>query len=75
MTPWVVMASPVRRAARAAARWTRSSSAETHGLSVPISPMIPGRIAGPGHARPSISATSSSARSSTVRRSMRASAG
>ena len=42
-TPWVVTASPVRRAARAAARWTRSSSAETHGLSVPISPMIPGR--------------------------------
>ena len=42
-TPWVVMASPVRRAARAAARWTRSSAGETHGLSVPISPMIPGR--------------------------------
>ena len=42
-TAWVVMARPVRRAARAAARWTRSSRAETHGLSVPISPMIPGR--------------------------------
>ena len=42
-TPWVVIASPVRRDARAAARWTRSSAGETHGLSVPISPMIPGR--------------------------------
>ena len=42
-TPWVVIARPVRRAARAAARWTRSSGGETHGLSVPISPMIPGR--------------------------------
>ena len=43
-TAWVVTASPVRRAARAAARWTRSSTADSHGLSVPISPMIPGRI-------------------------------
>ena len=43
-TAWVVIASPVRRAARAAARWTRSSWAESHGLSVPISPMIPARI-------------------------------
>jgi hypothetical protein len=43
-TAWVVIASPVRRAARAAARWTRSSRGEIHGLSVPISPMIPGRI-------------------------------
>ena len=34
---------PVSRAARAAARCTRSSWALTHGLSVPISPMIPGR--------------------------------
>ena len=42
-TAWVVIARPVRRAARAAARWTRSSRAESHGLSVPISPMIPGR--------------------------------
>ena len=42
-TAWVVIARPVRRAARAAARWTRSSCADTHGLSVPISPMIPGR--------------------------------
>ena len=40
---WVVIASPVRRAARAAARWTRSSAADSHGLSVPISPMMPGR--------------------------------
>ena len=37
-----MIARPVRFAARAAARWTRSSAAETHGLSVPISPMIPG---------------------------------
>ncbi len=44
-----MIARPVRRAARAAARWTRSSRAETHGLSVPISPMIPGRIAGLPH--------------------------
>ena len=43
ITAWVVIARPVRRAARAAARWTRSSAGETHGLSVPISPMIPGR--------------------------------
>ena len=42
-TQWVVIASPVRRAALAAARWTRSSCAEIHGLSVPISPMMPGR--------------------------------
>ena len=42
-TAWVVMARPVRRAARAAARWTRSSAGDTHGLSVPISPMMPGR--------------------------------
>ena len=42
-TAWVVIASPVARDARAAARWTRSSDGETHGLSVPISPMIPGR--------------------------------
>ncbi len=61
-TPWVVMARPVRRAARAAARWTRSSCAETHGLSVPISPMMPGRT--PLSPTPSVaSATSSSARS------------
>ncbi len=39
-----MIAIPVRTAARAAARWTRSSLALTHGLSVPISPMIPGRI-------------------------------
>ena len=37
---------PVSRAARAAARCTRSSRALTHGLSVPISPMIPGRTPG-----------------------------
>ena len=43
---WVVIARPVRFAARAAARWTRSSAADTHGLSVPISPMIPGDHAG-----------------------------
>ena len=68
-TAWVVIARPVRRAARAAARWTRSSRAETHGLSVPISPMIPGRI--PVSPTPSVaSRTSSSARSSTERRSI-----
>jgi hypothetical protein len=67
-----VMARPVRREARAAARWTRSSSAETHGLSVPISPMMPGRM--PVSSTPSVaSRTSSSARSSTERRSIRAS--
>ena len=43
-TPWVVIAMPVCFDARAAARWTRSSRALTHGLSVPISPMIPGRM-------------------------------
>src|SRR5215213_11293967 len=31
-TEWVVIARPVRRDARAAARWTRSSWAESHGL-------------------------------------------
>ena len=42
MTEWVLIERPLRLAARAAARWTRSSAADTHGLSVPISPMIPG---------------------------------
>ena len=42
-TPCVVMANPVRRDARAAARCTRSSWAVSQGLSVPISPMMPGR--------------------------------
>ena len=73
-TAWVVIARPVRRAARAAARWTRSSAGETHGLSVPISPMIPGRT--PLSPTPSVaSRTSSSARSSTERRSISASGG
>ena len=74
-TAWVVIASPVRRAARATARWTRSSWAESHGLSVPISPMMPGPHAALPHPVGRSRATSSSARSSTDRRSMRASAG
>ena len=73
MTAWVVTARPVRRAARPAARWTRSS-AVIHGLSVPISPTIPGLI--PVSPTPSVaSRTSSSASESTDRRSMSASAG
>ena len=60
--------------ARAAARCTRSSSALTHGLSVPISPMIPGRT--PVSPTPSAnSRTITAPRSSTVRRSIIASAG
>ena len=68
-TPCVVIAMPVWTDARAAARCTRSSSALTHGLSVPISPMIPGRM--PLPPTPSLnSATITAARSSTERRSI-----
>ena len=74
ITAWVVIARPVRRDARAAARWTRSSAGDSHGLSVPISPMIPIRM--PVSPTPTVaSATSSSARESTDRRSIIASGG
>ena len=42
----VVSASPVAFCARAAARCTRSSCADTQSFSVPISPMIPGLTPG-----------------------------
>ena len=73
-TPWVVTAMPVAIAARAAARWTRSSAGLSQGLSVPISPMIPGRTPVPSTPC-SNSAMSSAASSPTVRRAMRASGG
>ena len=74
MTPWVMTAIPVARDARATARKTRSSCAESQGLSVPISPMIPGRTPVPS-APSSNSRTISSASEPTERRSMSASAG
>ena len=67
-------ASPVSLAARAAARWTRSSRGLTHPRSVPISPMIPGWT--PVSPTPPVtSATISSASESTLRRSIPASGG
>ena len=49
-TAWVVIARPVRRAARAAARWTRSSWADSHGLSVADLADDPGPDPGLPHA-------------------------
>ena len=45
-------------AARAAARWTRSSAGDSHGLSVPISPMIPIRT--PDSPTPTVASVTSS---------------
>ena len=69
-TAWVVIAIPVRRAARAAARWTRSSWRRQPRLVGPDLADDPGPDPRSRRRRRSNSRTSSSARSSTVRRSI-----
>ena len=70
ITAWVITAMPVARDARATARKTRSSCAESHGLSVPISPMIPGRIARPVGALLELAGPARRPATPTVRRSI-----